>query len=221
MKNNKLKKIGHDEAVKMLKAWLNDRKLKFIDLEEKLIKSNKKRPDLLLTDNNLCIEVKTLNDSSEEIEKNLEIERKLIRGEVVTGWIDSNRNRASDDLSDCRKKFREFPQKRTAIIYFNFRKNKFSEFIVDDLLKGDESYKITAFDKNIVIDPSFKNRLGRSEKIKEIGAIINVTGTNSFDIYHLSSADKHRRVSKTIFATKNDKQFLFIDDYKKPEIQKI
>lgn len=215
--------MNHEKAVEILKIWLSERGIVFEDLEEKFKDNNLKRPDLLLTEYDILLEVKTLQSNFEEKEKNDLILSKLQQREIISGYIDNNEKRLSEHLSNCRKKFREFPDKKTAVVIFNFRQNLFSEFNIVELLQGDEYLTLTKFSDSStgVFAHGYKNRLGKESEVKEIGAILVHSRSNGFDIYHLNSADLHRRIPEDLFSTSNDRQFVYFDDGINPKINEI
>jgi len=211
--------IDHQKCIETLIFYFQQRNINCIDLEQKIGSQKIKRPDLLLPDDNTLIEVKILLPQEREQKEKERIEQELGQGKVSTYWHPEFFNRFEEDLKKARRKFRNFPDFPTLVIFFDFHSN-FHRQEPERLLLGQE-YITIAVPKDIRKSPypikqGLKNRSLRRDKNKEIGAIAFHCGFNSFKVYHNDWADDKRKIDKKIFNLQKDKQWEFTDNSAEP-----
>ncbi|MBD0395442.1 MAG: hypothetical protein ICV52_16745 [Microcoleus sp. C1-bin4] len=161
-----------------------------------------------------CFEVKTFQPKQRELQEAQSLGQELLSGKAVAYWHREFFDRFGRDLSHSRKKFREYPDYHTAVVFYDLH-SIFHVQNPEDLLLGEDIWKITT---SGLVPSEPKKRQLRRDKNKEIGAVVFHNGRNAFQIFHHHFADPIRRINPAIFGLAEDEHFEYIDDSVNPQI---
>ena len=193
------KKINnHDICVKKIKDIFNDVGFCFVN-EDKNGKNKKSTPDLKCDKSKIVIEVKTFQGGKENEKREKSLKEKINKDSSY--WSIDNYNTFSEHIKRTRKKFREYYDYASVVIFVDFM--KFDIQNIENLF-FEESYVITAFDdKNLEnvkngIERKCKNIVFDHNKNKEIGAVAQLYFDKKLIIIHNSCADNNRKVPFSI-----------------------
>ena len=193
------KKINnHDVCVEKIKSIFNDAGFYFVD-EDKNGKNEKPTPDLKCDESKIVIEVKTFQGGKENKDREELLKEKINRDGSY--WPIDNYNTFNEHIKKARKKFKEYPDYASIVIFVDFM--KFDIQNIEDLF-FEKSYVITAFgDENLEnvkngIERKCKNIAFDHNKNKEIGAVAQLYFDKKLIIIHNSCADDNRKVSFSV-----------------------
>ena len=211
----------HQKCVGHTIACFQERGIRCEDNETQVGDAAAKRPDLILPDLDTLLEVKTLKPKQRELQEAARIWQEARSGKASAYWFPEFFDRFGDDLSDSRKKFREYPDYHTAVIFYDLHSIVHKQ-IPEDLLLGKEVWTIPFPEKEaqevFPVGSERKKRQLRRDKSMEIGAVVFHTERNAFKIFHNRFADPIRCIDRSIFALPEDEHFLYIDDREYPQI---
>ncbi len=202
----------HQKCVELTIACFQERGIHCEDNEARVGHDDAKRPDLILPGFETVLEVKTFQPEQQELQEAQSLGQELLSGKAVAYWHREFFDRFGCDLSHSRKKFREYPDYHTAVVFYDLH-SIFHEQNPEDLLLGQDIYQITT---SGLVPTERKKRQLRRDKNKEIGAVVFHTGRNAFQIFHHHFADPVRRIDRGIFALPEDEHFEFIDGGENP-----
>jgi hypothetical protein len=213
--------IEHQKCIDQTISYIEQRGITCQDYEKLIGDNPSKRPDLLLPDFHTFIEVKTFSPQQEEREETQRLGQDFMAGKVTAYWHPDFFDRFGDDLRHSRRKFRDYPEYHTAVIFYDLH-SIFHEQSPENLLRGQESWQV-AFSENEAPQPYLAGyertkRQLRRDKSRDIGAVAFHVDHNAFKIFHNRYAHPVRRIDRKIFALPDDEHFEYIDDKRDPKI---
>jgi len=216
--------VEHQKCVKATIKYFQERGIRCFDFEEMIGHQAVKRPDLLLPDFHTLLEVKVLVPQDSELQGERRLGKELLSGEAVGYSPIDFFNRFSDHLENSRRKFREYPDHHTAVIFFDLRAFFYKQS-PETLILGQEFWKIAVpEDKRgqvYQVGAGHNMRQLRRDLNTEIGAVAFYTGGNSFKIFHHRFAGRIRHIDQNVFSLPEDQHFEYIDDSGKPDINPL
>jgi hypothetical protein len=215
----------HQKRVNDTMARIEKRGITCIDFERQVgQESTAKRPDLWLPDFNTLLEVKTFIPQKREIKEVERIAKEVREDEVSDFWIPLFVQRFRDHLKSARQKFRVYPRHHTAVLFYDLHSFIHAQ-TPEELLRGEEYYEFGYLKENprqtVLLDHGYRKRQLRQDLNTEIGAVVFHKGHNSFKVFHNHSADKIRRIDRSIFALSEDEHFEYVDNPRNPQIIKL
>jgi len=214
----------HDECVRKVMDYFSLKNIKCENFEKIVGADGPKRPDLLLTDLNTLIEIKTIAPSAEEKEEEDKIKRMVSDGGTASYTYPIFRTKFKDDLEDSRRKFRNFEDYSTVVIIFDLFGFHFKQR-PELLLCGEQQLNITipndSKEEPYVNSSQQNDRCIRRDLNTEIGAIVFYDDKDFFKIFYNIFCEDKRRIDSTIFNFDNNEHYNFIDDKSNPLIVKL
>ena len=119
--------LEHQKLVDQTVTYFKARGISCIDFEKHVGEKATKRPDLLLPDFNTLIEVKTFAPQKREIEEEERIAKELSEEQATGYWHPLFMERFRDQLQTARRKFREYPNHHTAVLFYDLHSFIFAQ----------------------------------------------------------------------------------------------
>jgi hypothetical protein len=212
----------HDKCVNIVIDYFKSQNIRCEDFEKIVGPTGPKRPDLLLPDFKTLIEIKTFLPTENQMKMEEYLVEQANLGISIASDLPIERDRFDDDLTDSRRKFREFPDYSTTVIFFDL--HKWIHAQIPELLLGGETrihYDTSKFPAEPIISEQ-RERPVRRDWNTEIGAIVFFEKSrNIYKVYYNVFAELSRRISSDIFKSGGNEHYDFVSDIIQPKFSKI